>query len=385
MTRWIGFLIVFLTVYGLLHLYVLIKVRRALYLEGLSFILAIFILAFLMLAPVQARILTGQGHPTLAPVMTWIGYVWMGYIFIFICLAVLLDLYHLIVRGLQHLFKSDWTGITLMRRQSLALASIAAAALMVYGAYSAYQVGTERVTLYSEKIPSHVERIRIVQISDLHLGVMIYPGRMGPILEAVRQAQPDILVSTGDLIDGDPRIVSDGVQLFKALAAPMGKYAVTGNHEYYHGIADSLMLTEKGGFQVLRNTGMVIQDLIAIAGVDDPAGGIDVQAAEAGALAGLPADKFIILLKHRPQVDPASLGRFDLQLSGHTHRGQVFPFNFIVKLVYPLMDGLYEVAPGHFLYAHGGTGTWGPPIRLLASPEITIIDLMPATRPIPKP
>jgi uncharacterized protein len=383
MARWIGFLVVFLSVYGLLHLYMLIKVRRALYLDGLSFILMIVVLAFLMFAPIQARIMTAHGYPTLGPVMTWIGYVWMGYIFIFICIAAPLDLYHLFLGGLQQLFKTDWTGIMLMRRHNLALTSFVAAGLMVYGAFSAYRVGTERVTLYTAKIPAHVERVRIVQISDLHLGTMIYPGRLTPILDAIRRAQPDILVSTGDLIDGDLSSISDDVQLVKALPAPLGKFAVTGNHEYYHGLKDSLALTEKAGFQVLRNTGIVVQELVAIAGVDDPAAGPDPEA-EANALVGLPPDKFTILLKHRPQVDPASLGKFDLQLSGHTHRGQIFPFNFVVRFAYPLLDGLYEIAPARYLYASRGTGTWGPPVRLLAPPEITIIDLFPVTRPVPK-
>jgi uncharacterized protein len=381
MTRWLAFLVVFLTAYGTLHLYMLIKLRRGLCLEGLSFILVAVVLTFLLFAPIQARLLTGYGYPTLGPVMTWVGYLWMGYIFLFVCIAAPLDLYHLFMNGVQQVFKSDWTGLMLMRRQSLMLVLVAAAGMMIYGAFSAYRVGTERVTLYSDKIPAHVERIRIVQISDLHLGTMIYPGRLGPILDAIRQARPDILVSTGDLIDGDQRAISDGVHILNALPATLGKFAVTGNHEYYHGISDSLALTEKAGFQVLRNSGVVVKDQIVIAGVDDPAGGSDAAAAEEAALANLPQDKYTVLLKHRPQVNSATSGRFDLQLSGHTHKGQIFPFNYLVRLMYPMMDGLYDIAPERYLYTSRGTGTWGPPIRLLAPPEVTVIDLMPVPKP----
>ncbi|RJQ67963.1 MAG: metallophosphoesterase [Desulfobacteraceae bacterium] len=378
MSRWIVFLALFLCIYGSLHLYVLIKIRRAFYLEGLSYFLLLVILAFLMFAPLQARLLTTQGYPTFGLITNWIGYLWMGYLFLFVCLAAPIDLYHLIMAGLQQLFKVDWTDFMLLRRQSLMLAALAAGGLMIYGAYSAYQVGIERVTLRSEKIPARAGRIRIVQITDLHLGPMIYPGRLGPILAAVREAQPDILVSTGDFIDGAKRHVVDVAPMFKALPAPLGKFAVTGNHEYYHGINDSLAFTEHAGFQILRNTGTVVQDLIAIAGVDDPTAGIDTVAAEAAALAGLPPDKFTVLLKHRPTIDPSARPRFDLQLSGHTHKGQIFPFGLVVRLMYPLMDGLYEIGPSRFLYASRGTGTWGPPIRLLSAPEITVFDLLPA-------
>lgn len=380
MSRWVAFLTVFLSIYGSLHLYLLIKVRRALYLEGLGYVLLFLVLAFLMFAPFQARLLNSQGHPVLGLIMTWIGYVWMGYIFLFVCIAAPLDLYHLTVAGLQQVFNVDWTGAMLLRRQNLALVALAAGGLMIYGAYSAYQVRIVRVTLHSEKIPAGSGRIRIVQITDLHMGPMLYPGRLGPIFSAIREAQPDILVSTGDLIDGTIRNAPEVAQSFKALPAPMGKFAVTGNHEFYYGIADATAFTEKAGFHLLRNAGTVAKDLIALAGVDDPAAGIDESAAQTTALAGLPPGKYTVLLKHRPVGDPSGRGRFDLQLSGHTHKGQIFPFSLVVRLFYPMVDGLYDIGASRYLYASRGTGTWGPPVRLLSTPEITVFDLLPADR-----
>jgi uncharacterized protein len=380
MSRWIGFLAVFISVYGSFHLYMLIKVRRALYLEGLSYLLLFVVLAFLMFAPFQARLLYGQGYPIFGLITTWIGYVWLGYIFLFVCLAAPLDLYHLIVAGLQQLFKTDWTNFMLLRRQNLMLVAFAAAGLMIYGAYNAYEVRVERVTLHSEKIPDRIGRIRIVQITDLHMGPMLYPGRLGPIFSAIREAQPDILVSTGDLIDGPIRNADDVARTFKELPAPLGKYAVTGNHEFYYGIDNAVAFTESAGFHILRNTGTVIKNAIALAGVDDPAAGIDVNAAQTAALASLPADKYTVLLKHRPANDPAGQGRFDLQLSGHTHKGQIFPFGLVVRMFYPMIDGLYKIGPSRYLYASRGTGTWGPPVRLLSTPEITVFDLLPAKK-----
>jgi predicted MPP superfamily phosphohydrolase len=383
MSRWIGFLTVVLSIYGSFHLYMLIKVRRALYLEGLSYMLLVVVLTFLMFAPFQARILYSQGYPIFGLIMTWIGYVWLGYIFLFVCIATPLDLYHLIVAGLQQLFKADWTNLTLLRRQNLILVAVTAAGLMIYGAYNAYDVHVEQVTLHSKKIPARIGRIRIVQITDLHMGPMLYPGRLGPIFSAIRETQPDILVSTGDLIDGPIRHAEEVAEAFKALPAPLGKFAVTGNHEFYYGIDKAVAFTESAGFHMLRNTGTVIENTIALAGVDDPAAGADVSAAQKAALASLPADKYTVLLKHRPLDDPAG-GRFDLQLSGHTHKGQIFPFGLVVRLFYPMINGLYKVGPSSYLYASRGAGTWGPPIRLLSTPEITIFDLLPAETQTPK-
>jgi len=113
--------------------------------------------------------------------------------------------------------------------------------------------------------------------------------------------------------------------------------------------------------------------------VDDPAGdGPESGSEETDLLRRVPKGKFSLLLKHRPQVHPENRQQFDLQLSGHTHRGQIYPFGWLVGLTYPWGHGLRQVAPGCHIYTSRGTGTWGPPIRLLAPPEITIIDLLPA-------
>jgi predicted MPP superfamily phosphohydrolase len=380
LSRWLVFLAVFLCIYGSLHLYVLIKVRRALYLEGWSYILLVVVLTFLMLAPILARILAGQGYAISAGLLTWLGYLWMGYVFLFVCLATPIDLYHLAVSALQQLLDGDWTGYMLLRRQNLTLVATAAGALMIYGAIAAHYVPIQRVTLQSAKIPERLERVRIVQISDLHLGPMLYPGRLKPILAAIQEARPDILVSTGDLIDGPLGDSAEVAQAFHALPATMGKYAVTGNHEFYLGLPKATQFIGSAGFHLLRGTCITTKEVIAIAGVDDPAGHTTEGLSETELLAKIPPDKFAILLKHRPLADSATQGHFDLQLSGHTHNGQIFPFSLVIKMLYPFTAGLYAIGPEAHLYASRGTGTWGPPIRVFAPPEITIIDLLPVRK-----
>jgi uncharacterized protein len=376
LSRWAVFLAVFLCVYGSLHLYLLVKVRRAYHVEGWGHILLVMVLLFLMLTPIQARLLDVQGHALSALMMTWIGYLWMGYVFIFVCLAIPLDAYHSAAATLQQLFNADWTHIMLSRRQNMALTAAVTAGLMLYGAYAAFQVPVNHITLPSTKVPEAAGRVRIVQISDLHLGPMTYPGRLGPILNAIREARPDVLVSTGDLVDGPLRDGATVAGLLRALPAPMGKFAVIGNHEFYLGIQSATQFTQSAGFTLLRGESVQLADGIVLAGVDDPTGGRPQGATENALLAAVPDDHFAILLKHRPVLEHADDRRFDLQLSGHTPKGQIFPFGLLIGLVYPLKAGWHPSGPGSHIHVNRGTGTWGPPIRILAPPEITVIDLV---------
>ncbi len=378
LSRWVIFLAAFFCIYGSLHLYLLVKVRRALYLESWGYILLVVILLFLMTAPINARILT-ESYPIFSLALTWIGYLWMAYLFLFVCLAIPIDSYHLIISGLQQLFNVDWTNIVMLRRNSLALVAVGAGGVMIYGAYAAYQVGVEHISLSSPKISAADGRVRIVQISDLHLGPMLYPGRLNPILAAIRTAQPDILVSTGDLIDGKIRNEAKIARELNALPARIGKFAVSGNHETYHGIETAMAFTRAAGFKPLHDESVPLDRSIIVVGVDDDS----KSQKERELLAGLPPEKFILLLKHRPDVTDGGPNHFDLQLSGHSHKGQIFPFGLIVKLFYPMYDGLYKLTNGGHLYVSRGAGTWGPPIRVLAPPEIAIIDLLPQKSPSP--
>jgi len=125
---------------------------------------------------------------------------------------------------------------------------------------------------------------------------------------------------------------------------------------------------------ILRGKAVTVEGVLNIVGVDDPTGGS--VADEAQLLTSVRNGLFTLLLKHRPEIDDPSRGLFDLQLSGHTHRGQIFPFRFFTGMVYPLQDGLHDLGEGSYLYASRGTGTWGPPIRVLSPPEVTMIELI---------
>lgn len=380
MSRLILLLSLYFCIYGSAHLYVLIKLRRAYYLHGISYGFFFVLLVFLMLAPIQARILEAQGHLVWAIVSAWTGYVWMGFLFIAICLSLPLDGYHLLVGLGQRLMQKDLAHLMLSRRQCVGLAALAALGIMVYGAFEAYHLRIETIALTTTKLPAKAKSVRIVQISDLHLGLMYYPGRLQPVLKAIDALKPDVLVSTGDLVDGRTPSTESLTAKLQALQAPLGKFAVTGNHEFYMGLENSKRFIEKAGFQLLRNRSVDVGKHLTITGAEDPTGAAVTDPGEAELLAANSPRRFSLLLKHNPVLLHTNRTRFDLQLSGHTHKGQIFPFSLLIALRYPIRCGLHPLEgpnPAH-LYVSRGTGTWGPPIRLLASPEITAIDLVPA-------
>jgi hypothetical protein len=303
-----------------------------------SFILAIFL--FLLLAPIQARVLEGQGYATLSWIILWIGFVWMGLLLLFVCLGIPLDAYHLSLGSLQQLFNADWTHLMLSRRQNVTLVAALAGGLFIYGAYAAYEVQVRHHILHSAKIPESTGRIRIVQISDLHVGPMTYPGRLNPVLSAIRAAEPDILVSTGDLVDGMHPDLSTIAAEFKNLPAPLGKFAVTGNHEFYRDIQSAAQFTQAAGFTLLRGSAMKIADHIIMAGVDDPAGGPGADAAEARMLENLSEGS----IRHPAQTPARGRARRWQAIRSSTFRAHPqrtdFPLPIVGEMGLPAIRGM---------------------------------------------
>ncbi|MCE5328615.1 MAG: metallophosphoesterase [Planctomycetaceae bacterium] len=219
-------------------------------------------------------------------------------------------------------------------------------------------------------------RIRIVQISDLHLTGYTGRAHFADLVRRIDELKPDLLAATGDIIDAPASELTELSAMLAGLNPPLGKLAVTGNHEYYTGLREAVRFHQDAGFKLLRQEWVNVGGL-HVAGVDDPTffrSGDDVRAGEAEVLAAARGPA-VLLLKHRPTVQAASTGKCRLQLSGHTHGGQIFPFYFLSKLVNPNISGRYSLPGGSELYVNRGAGTWGPPLRLLAPPEIALIEL----------
>jgi hypothetical protein len=369
----------FLSIYGLFHLYAFMKARAAFrFGSGPGTALGLF-MAFMVFGPIMVRQSERLGLEVFAVSMSYAGYAWMGLLFMFVSWSLFIDIYRVSVWSFGRVSSLEIAGIMPSAGLSFILPVLLALATGIYGYFEADNIRAEHLVIKSTKITKDNNRFRIVQISDVHLGLIIGEEKLKKIIEEVRSAAPDIIVSTGDLVDGQLDGLNELAQLLKGIDAPYGKFAVSGNHEYYAGFEQSAEFIKEAGFTMLRGEAVSIPGIINIAGVDDSDGkrfGHFKGLPEKEILSALDRERFTLLLKHKPLIDDDSLGMFDLQLSGHTHMGQIFPFKFIVQLFFPRIAGYFDLGYGSRLYVSRGAGTWGPPIRFLSPPEVTVIDLV---------
>jgi len=376
------FLITFFLIYGSAHAYALLKAKSALgFGWGTVGILAPALVA-LTCAPLIIYFLGKHGMEGAARAVSWVGYTWMGLLFFFLWTNLAVDAVNLVLR-LAGAISGKGASAYLLAGKGRFFALVALClALGAYSFFEARDIGIERVTIRTDKLPASTPRVRIAQISDVHLGLIVRNAKAEKIAELIRSVDPDILVSTGDLVDAEINHLEGLAEIFGKIRPRLGKFAVTGNHEFYAGIDQALQFTRRAGFSVLRGETVQVGESLRIAGVDDTVGaalGAVPGRREAEILAGDPGTMFTILLKHRPRVADGSRGLFDLQLSGHTHNGQIFPFRYLVGRPYPNLSGLFPLG-GSFLYTSRGTGTWGPPMRFFSPPIVTVIDIERAPR-----
>ena len=259
-------------------------------------------------------------------------------------------------------------------------------AILGWGAYRALgPVPVRDRDVQIEGLGGALDGLRIVQITDTHLGPFLSRRWAERITWQVNALDADVLAHTGDLVDGSLSARRQQVEPFGAATARDARVFITGNHEYYSGAREWTGYMTTLGWTVLRNRHVVVRrglDALVVAGIDDrtaarsgvPGHGADLDAA----LAGAPADAPVVLLAHQPRQVLGAVGRVDLQLSGHTHGGQLWPFGWLVRLDQPTLAGLSRHGPRTQLYTSRGTGFWGPPFRIFAPPEITVLTLRPA-------
>jgi len=373
------FLLTFFSLYSLLHLYVFLKIKAVFTLGTILIVVLIVFMAVMVSAPVLVRMAENRGLEILARLLSYVGFTWLGLVFLFFASSLGVDLYRFVVSMIGLIVRTNLSVLSPSPRLAFFIPLLVSAGIAIYGSFEARALRSEEVIIKSPKVPKAIGTFTIAQISDVHLGLIVREGRLKRILREVKRAQPDVLVSTGDLVDGQIDNLKGLAELLSAMQPPYGKFAVTGNHEFYAGLDQAMRFTEQAGFTVLRGETHDVAGFMTIAGVDDPTGkqfGLFRGPAEQTLLAEIPRGRFTLLLKHTPVIAKGALGLFDLQLSGHTHKGQIFPFNYIVKIFYPHDAGLVHLPQHAFLYVSRGSGTWGPPFRFLSPPEVTIIKLV---------
>lgn len=372
------FLLSFFMLYGALHYYLFTKTQKVLAWGIPGTVALIFFLLLMVLSPYLTYFLQVSGFPPAARTLALAGYTWMGLAFMSFWCFLVLDVYRLLLY-LGQFTPFNFSSLALPPRAAFFGSLLFSLAVVVYGSFEAWTIRTERITLRSAKIPRELGRLKIVQITDVHLGLIVREGRLSRILEAVKKAEPDILISSGDLVDGQISDLKGCAALLREVQPRLGKFAITGNHEFYAGLSEALEFTREAGFSILRGEAVTVAGALNIAGVDDPAGqayGLSRLVPERELLLRLPRDKFTLFLKHRPLVDEGTLGLFDLQMSGHTHQGQIFPFPLLTRIFFKYVGGSFALPGQSFLHVSRGSGTWGPPIRFLAPPEVTVYEIV---------
>jgi predicted MPP superfamily phosphohydrolase len=318
--------------------------------------------------------------------LVWLSFIWTGVLVLLLLTLALTDAGRGLLTLLSRL-QGDAGPLDPERRTLLARVS-AACVVLLTGGLSAYavrsglaRVAVREVQVRLARLPRALDGTTIAQLSDVHVGPTIRRDFIEQIVATTNALEPDVIAITGDLVDGSVEELRAHVAPLSQLKARYGVFFVTGNHEYYSGAREWCAELERMGIRVLRNERVSIGDgdhSYDLCGIDDTTAGefLDDHGPDLEkALAGRDPSRELVLLAHQPRALFEAVERgVGLQLSGHTHGGQIWPWNFMVRLQQPIVSGLEKIKET-FVYVSNGTGYWGPPMRLAAPAEITLLRL----------
>ncbi len=320
------------------------------------------------------RVLTLRWRSLPLRIGYWIGAVWLAGIFV-------LDFWFLVGFALRRMLMLAGLGSyanPVIWAQAIAGAVLA---MLVWGAFNAWRGPVDvHYQIDRSKRYGQGKRARIVQISDVHLGLTLGADFLERLVERINAQKPDLVLITGDLLDPEFPDDARAAQALRKLTPTHGTFAVSGNHEFYAGIPRFFALMEASGIPVLDNETRMTGSGIQVCGIHDPTAGSftkhGLTSDLAKALGGVKPDAPTLLLAHQPKhLEPAAAARVDLIFSGHTHAGQIFPFRAVVRMRYRYIEGRYALGPDTDLIVNTGTGFWGPPMRLGTDSQIVVVDL----------
>lgn len=345
--------------------------------------IALFLIWLVPLLIKKSCLVSGETYSFLYHCLYFL-YVW---VFLFFCFMIVRDAFYGIHSLLKKFKKEEkavlaWKDTNKINRSNRFLCIIALI-LTCYSLYAGLKTpDVKEVKLYSNKIHAG---ITIVALNDLHLHRALSESKLEKIVKEVNLIQPDVVVFVGDLIDDQAAYLHNQLFILSKITAPLGKYAVSGNHEYHIGMEYAQEALREADINYLENEGVQITPNIFLSGVPDfvaerkkmETANVEKALYDAG------EDDYKVLLAHRPNfIDTLKPNQIDLQISGHTHGGQIFPFHLIVKYVNNYLAGMYETKNGQ-LYVSRGSGQWGPQMRLFAPSEITVIRLNSVSHSLP--
>jgi hypothetical protein len=367
-----------IAVYGLLNFYVLRRGWKALAGTGGFRAVLLGVMLAGAVSVVAGRLLESQGSSLFADAITVFGYEYLIFILYLFLLTVLVDLVRL-VDSFVPFFPGSLRSARTGGRLAFALVFGTVLLVLAAGTVQALRLRTRTVPLPIAKPAGALKKLRAVQISDVHVSPVMPVSRLARIVDRVNALAPDIVFITGDLVSDDTpsRELRRVSEVLRRLQPPLGVFACTGNHEYYGGLERTCAAIRAGGVRILEDEAVLVADSFYVIGRKDPTsvprGGVRTPLSEI--LSGVDKSRPLLLLDHQPiHLEEAAAAGIDLQLSGHTHNGQVFPINLINKRIYELNWGLLKKGPTRF-YVTSGAGTWGPPVRLGSTSEIVLFEI----------
>lgn len=310
----------------------------------------------------------------------WIGSFWFAVMLYATLMVVLIDLGRLLNLAWPWLPTLGADNMPLLKLRTLLVVFGATLLIVVGGHINAWYPKIVRLDLTLPKQAGQLEYLRIVAASDVHLGTIIGPRKTAKLVATINSLNPDVILFAGDVVDEDvkPVIKQNLGENLRQLHAPYGVYAATGNHEYIGGGEPSIRYLEEHGIKMLRDTALLVNEAFYLVGREDLhkrwAKGEERKSLPQ-ILEGADPSKPLILLDHQPyRLEEAEQAGIDLQLSGHTHHGQLWPFGYITQKIFEVSRGYHQKGNTHY-YVSTGFGTWGPPVRTGNRPEIMVINL----------
>jgi predicted MPP superfamily phosphohydrolase len=373
----IFFSIVF-TVYGAVNYYIFITGWNAIPHRSYTATMYIILYLFFSLSFIAGRILERKMLSWFSTFLVWVGSFWLAAMVYFLLFSVFFDL----IRLVNLIFPIYSTEPRLKYSElKFLLFFIVLSAVFVIVLLGFFNARIPRVKKLYIKInkPSKFSALKIAAASDIHLGTIVNQPMLRKIVTLINSLEPDLVLLPGDVVDEDigPVIKQNLGETLKLIKSKYGVYGITGNHEYIGGVEPACKYLEEHGINMLRDRVLQIEDDLFIAGREDRsikqfAGKLRKPLDEI--LKDIDKSNPIILMDHQPSgLADAEKNGIDLQLSGHTHNGQLWPFNFITKKVYELSWGFKTKGSTQY-YVSCGAGTWGPPIRTGNRPEIVLIN-----------
>ncbi len=372
------FFLIVLGIHSLVNFYIFIRGWQGLELfSGIRYYyLAIYI--FFFLAYLIARFAERYGHNIITEIFNWSGSFWFAAMLYFFLIILLID----IVRASNHFLHFLPAGLYVDYAKTKFITLICASGvvilLIVYGFINASIVRIKTLDMTVNKTVNNHKQLNIVLLSDLHLGTIIGPNKLTRIVNKINALNPDIVLFAGDVVDENikPVIKKNMGKLLENIVSKYGTYAITGNHEFIGGVGPAVEYLEQHKVKYLRDTAMLIDSSFWLVGRNDK----DMPRFTGKNRKGLDSimaqvDKSypVILMDHQPfHLEEAARNGVDIQFSGHTHNGQMFPFNYITQAIYHPDWGYRQIDNTQY-YVSCGVGTWGPPVRIGNHPEIVNI------------